>query len=102
MLFRSDVSCIPEGTYSCKRVNSPRYGNTFEITNVPGRSHILLHPGNVEEDTHGCVILGKHFGFLRNKRAVLNSGATYKAFLIGTADQDEFPIVISDASGGVS
>lgn len=94
------VSCIPEGTYRCKRVDSPRFGNTFEITNVPGRSHILLHPGNLEDDTQGCVLLGKHFGFLRHKRGVMNSGATFKAFMIGTADQDEFDIHITDALGG--
>ena len=95
-----NISCIPEGVYRCKRVNSPRYGNTFEITGVPDRTHILIHPGNVEDDSMGCVLQGKHFGFLRHKRAVLNSGQTFRTFLLGVADQDAFELRISDASGG--
>ncbi|WP_419787316.1 DUF5675 family protein [Pseudodesulfovibrio sp.] len=95
-----NVSCIPEGTYRCERVASPRFGNTFEITGVPDRSHILLHPGNVEDDTHGCVLLGRQFGFLRHKRGVMNSGATFKTFLERASGQDTFDIHISDASGG--
>ena len=38
---RRNVSSIPAGTYIVKRVDSPRFGDTFEITGVPNRSHIL-------------------------------------------------------------
>lgn len=54
-------SCIPAGTYRCARVNSPRFGNTFEVTGVPGRSHILFHKGNLAEDTYGCILVGEMF-----------------------------------------
>ena len=52
------ISCIPFGTYTCKRVDSPRFGNTFQIMEVADRSHILFHWGNYEKDTMGCVLLG--------------------------------------------
>ncbi len=58
------VSCIPEGDYIAKRVNSPKYGDTFEISDVPNRTHILFHAGNVENHTKGCVLLGRNFGAL--------------------------------------
>ncbi|BCS89968.1 DUF5675 family protein [Pseudodesulfovibrio sediminis] len=96
-----NVSCIPEGDYVVKRVNSPKYGDTFEITGVPGRSHILLHPGNTETDTKGCVLLGRNFGHLGPNRAVLSSGNTFKSFLQTMADNESAQMHITDASGGV-
>lgn len=48
---RLEVSCIPDGGYSCRRVNSPRFGGTFEVTGVPGWTYILFHSGNTEDDS---------------------------------------------------
>ena len=53
-----EISCIPTGEYLCKRTNSPKFGETFEITNVPNRTHILMHSGNYVTDSIGCVLLG--------------------------------------------
>lgn len=53
-----ETSCIPTGEYLCKRVNSPKFGETFEITDVPNRTHILMHSGNYVTDSLGCVLLG--------------------------------------------
>lgn len=57
------VSCIPDGAYRCIphgwEANSPvRMKRTWEITNVPGRSAILVHAGNRDTDTEGCVLVG--------------------------------------------
>lgn len=60
-------SCIPDGTYRCKAVDSPKFGHTYEVTKVPGRSHILFHAGNTEEDTLGCLLVGNTFGALEVK-----------------------------------
>ena len=49
------ISCIPEGEYLCVRYSSKKYPNTFEITNVPGRSKILFHKGNYARNVKGCV-----------------------------------------------
>lgn len=58
------VSCIPAGRYLCKRFSSLKHGETFEVTGVPNRSAILIHSGNTEEDTEGCILLGEKFGCL--------------------------------------
>lgn len=97
-----DISCIPVGRYRCRRVESRRFGDTFEITDVPGRSHILLHPGNVVSDTRGCVLLARQFGSLRGDRAVLNSGRTFASFMEYMADVEEFPLVVTEAPGEVA
>lgn len=74
-------SCIPAGIYTCNRVKSPTYGNTFKVVNVPNRTHILFHRGNEIKDTKGCILLAEKFGKLRGNNAVLNSGLTFAKFL---------------------
>lgn len=95
-----NLSCIPSGRYRCRRISSPRYGETFEVCDVPGRTHILLHPGNVSGDTKGCVLLGRHFGYLRGDRAVLNSGRTFNDFINRTQGVESFPLTINEACEG--
>lgn len=95
---RENISCIPTGEYLCRRVESPRFGTTFEVAHVPNRKHILLHPGNVTDDTSGCVLLGKHFGKLRGDRAILNSGKTFMRFMDACSGSSTFPFIVKDAS----
>jgi hypothetical protein len=60
-----NVSCIPAGTYTLRRTIYNKHGfPTYEVTGVPGRSRILIHPGNTEEDSQGCILLGLRPGRL--------------------------------------
>ena len=52
------VSCIPTGTYLVKRHTSPKFGQCFKVQDVKGRSDILIHSGNVVNDTLGCILVG--------------------------------------------
>jgi|SRR5271154_4615941 len=72
----SDQSCIPAGTYACVPHNSPDHPGTWELENVPGRSAILIHNGNTEKDSLGCIIVGATQGTLNGFPAVLNSNTT--------------------------
>lgn len=87
-------SCIPVGTYICRRVNSPKFGNTFEICDVPNRSAILFHKGNLYIDSHGCVVVGEQFEPLGDKNAVLASGKAFAEFLQRTEGINEFNLDI--------
>jgi hypothetical protein len=51
-------SCIPNNFYKMGRVDSPKFGDVWEIKNVVGRTHILLHVGNSADDVVGCVAVG--------------------------------------------
>ena len=75
-------SSIPAQQYICHKVTSPKFGETYQVMHVPGRDNVLLHSGNRVEDTEGCIILAEHFGKLKGQRAVLNSGDTFKRFMI--------------------
>jgi hypothetical protein len=52
-------SCIPLGIYEVVYVWSRRYGRPMpRLLEVPERDGILIHPGNVDADTEGCVLVG--------------------------------------------
>lgn len=91
---QSNKSSIPEGQYICERIDSPRYGNTFEIKDVPGRTSILFHPGNFVFDTIGCVLLGEKIAKLREERAIANSGNTFNKFLEFLEGENKFHLTI--------
>ena len=76
-----NISCIPRGKYICRRVKSPKFGETFEVCDVLGRSHILFHSGNIEDDTHGCVVTGLKIRMFKNKVAVLSSRLAFNNFM---------------------
>ena len=88
-------SNILPGQYICSQRKSERYGQTFEIMNVPGRTDVLFHAGNVVKHTKGCVLLGQYWGKLRGDRAVLNSGNTFKAF-INVMGLEDFFLTITE------
>ncbi len=67
------VSCIPTGVYQCALVNSPRFGRVYEVRNVPGRDHILIHASNLAGDVnkgwvtqlHGCIAPCERLGAIK-------------------------------------
>jgi hypothetical protein len=65
-------------SYHCIRHLSAKFplGNTWEITNVPNRTGILIHNANDTADLEGCVAVGSSFGQVNGLPAVLNSVAT--------------------------
>lgn len=60
------ISCIPAGKYKIEKGDSPRFGpDTWQVMDVPGRTHILFHVGNTSADVVGCIAVGTNvFGML--------------------------------------
>lgn len=92
---QENISCIPVGEYTCKRHNSPRFGETFEVANVVNRSAILFHKGNTEADTKGCILVGSGVAYEKGL-AVGIEGSTlaFNYFKEVTKDQSEFTLII--------
>lgn len=55
---QTDISCIPSDSYAVIPHNSAAHPDTWEVSNVPGRTAILIHSGNALADTKGCIICG--------------------------------------------
>jgi len=91
------VSCIPVGRYICERVQSPKFGATFEITHVPGRSAILFHAGNDITDTEGCVLTAEQYGRFNGNAGVLVARAGFQEFMSRLTGTQQFALVIRDA-----
>jgi hypothetical protein len=99
-----NISCIPPDAYLATPRRSPKFGNVFHVTNVEGRSHILIHSGNFAGDvekglrTHvqGCILLGRYRGVLDNQKVVLSSRPTVRRFM-NYMDSKEFTLHIHEA-----
>lgn len=90
-------SCIPTGDYICKRVMSPKFGNTFQVMDVPGRSHILFHKGNIDDDTEGCILIGEEYSIWDDGSVSIGrSGHAYTEFMDLLATVEEFGFRISN------
>ncbi len=99
-----NVSCIPEGTYQFAKRKigsfyarySKRLGHDFtiQVKGVPDRDYILVHIGNVLEDTRGCVLVGRRFR-LGAVPLVDNSAETYRELysILRNFDGGEFRIL---------
>lgn len=66
-------SLIPVGVYKLRPYTSQRWPDVYEIVGVPGRTSILIHAGNFESNTTGCVLVGMAAGILRGQAAVMQS-----------------------------
>jgi len=116
-------SCIPLGHYWLERTiyfkkqvaEDPWWKKlsyeTFEITGVLGRSRILVHPANTEEDVEGCVGLGCVQGYVTvkvdedtkvknvRKRAVQQSQKAFLQFMAHMRGVERWPLRVTGVVG---
>lgn len=73
--YSASHPCIPKGTYKVEMYPSAKFkGMRPIIKDVPKRSGILIHEGNVPANTMGCILVGRNtkVGMLTNSKATLN------------------------------
>lgn len=91
---KNRISCIPKGTYKVVERTSPKYGLHFHVTDVPGRSLILIHNANYVTDLLGCIGVGSEFTFI-NKDAHLDITNSRKTMAMLLKDlPKEFNLII--------
>lgn len=95
---KPNESCIPSGKYRCERFFSEKFGETFIVTNVPGREGILFHAGNfAPQDTRGCILLGVGVKINAGKAMLLASKPAMRTFRQMLEGIESFDLVIEDA-----
>jgi hypothetical protein len=79
-LNKRRISCVPCGTYIVEPHLSFRHGRCFKLVNVSGRDNILIHKGNFNHDTKGCILIGQGFRDINNdfQLDVLNSATAMR------------------------
>lgn len=56
-------TCIPCGHYQIQWKLSPKFGKDMPyLLNVPGYDGVMLHTGNSDVETLGCILLGREKG----------------------------------------
>lgn len=90
---QSNISCIPAGVYTCALNLSAKFGETFEVLKVPGRTHILFHKGIVIADTEGCILIGEEF----SPSGIASSSRGYTEFRSILGTDALFKLVIHEA-----
>ena len=93
---RPNVSCIPTGHYHCVRTDSPRFGDTFEVTEVPGRSHILFHKGNTPKNTKGCILVAESFTNIGGTSGIGQSAIAFSELMGILGDDQAFNLLIKE------
>lgn len=76
-------SCIPTGSYKVVPRTSHKFKKHFHVTEVHGRSYILIHAGNYHWDILGCILVGDSLKDINNDgiRDILNSKNTLNKLL---------------------
>lgn len=74
-------SCVPDGTYVVKPRFSFRFGRCYELQSVLERDCILVHKGNFNRNTKGCILIGNGFRDIDGdfQLDVLNSAMAMKS-----------------------
>jgi hypothetical protein len=94
---RKNLSCIPIGIYGCTRINSPKFGETFMVMNVLNRSEILFHKGNIDDDTHGCILVGEQFEQINKEAGIIASKHGFEEFMAHLTGINSFSLEIKDS-----
>ena len=87
---------IPTGDHKCKRTTYYKKGYaTFEVF-VEGRTRILVHIGNTEDDSLGCILIGEQYeSLMKNKKkkwAIWQSAKGFKEFMQRLNGVEEFTL----------
>lgn len=93
---KKGVSCIPARSYLCQRIVSPKFGETFQVVNVPDRDEILFHKGNINEDSHGCIIIGEEFNEIFGEDGITASEKGFREFMKQQDGENTFYLTIKD------
>lgn len=86
---------IPDGVFVCKRTTFIRGGYpSHEITGVVGHTRLLVHKGNTELDSVGCILVGTSIGELNGHKAVLGSKDAFARYWAELGFQTEYELEV--------
>lgn len=90
---------IPAGVYDCKPYSGTKFKNVYLVEGVPNRSTILIHWGNFERDTDGCILVGLESGMLAGEPAITHSKRAFD-YLRELVQGEQFVLHVRDRSNG--
>lgn len=93
---QTNISCVPKGVYKVSPRYSDKYKNHYILEDVPNRRYILIHHGNFNTDTRGCVLLGSRFAQI-NSDSLLDITASRRTIseLLSITEGEGFELTIA-------
>jgi hypothetical protein len=93
---QTNISCVPKGVYKVSPRYSDKYKNHYILEDVPNRRYILIHYGNFNTDTRGCVLLGSRFAQI-NSDSLLDITASRRTIseLLSITEGEGFELTIA-------
>ncbi len=89
-----NVSCILPGVYFYKQYHSPRFQRIcIQLHNIFGRDYISMHPGNLLQDTNGCILPGLSIGITSGHTSVKSSNLAMDKIITMTGDVGRIKII---------
>lgn len=90
---------IPDGIFTCVRGQHRLHGmtedfTTFEVTGVEGHSGLLIHTGNWNSDSDGCILLGEGSASSSKGPMVTASKQAFAEFMQRQAGVDSFTLTV--------
>ena len=89
---------IPNGIFQCvkglHKLKDDVPFLTFEVTGIDGHSGLLFHPGNYNQDSEGCILLGTELG----DEMILNSRIAFTSFMLLQAGLGSFALTVTAPS----
>jgi hypothetical protein len=91
---------VAPDTYICRRHPPTRLPyETFELQNVPDFQGkpvvgILIHKGNYDKDSEGCILIGTSVVDLNNGKMITSSAPIFNQFMSLLNGIDEFTLTI--------
>ena len=95
---KSNISCIPTGTYDLKLEYSSRFKkDLWEIYGVPNRSECKFHAANYWRQLNGCIALGvKHIDIDRDGDLDVTSSVNTMKLFHSLMDGKKAKLIIKD------
>jgi Family of unknown function (DUF5675) len=92
---------LPAGSYRCARGKHSLHSNptpfeTFEVMDVPNHTGILFHVGNFNDDSNGCILLGRVCIGSEKGRMITSSRATFERFMLDLDGAESFTLTVED------
>lgn len=93
--FENRRTVIGAGTFRCTRTRYHRGGyEAFEI-HVPGHTRVLLHKGNKEAHSKGCVLVAESFAQIDGLTAIGDSRHGFDEFMVLATGLQEFDLTVT-------
>jgi len=91
---------IPSGTYTCQRGQHQLHSmtspfETFQVMNVPGHDNILIHMGNFDKDSEGCILVGQAIAGSGANEMITSSRVTFAKFMAMQNGLDSFQLTVN-------